>query len=179
VQQHECTYAYLYLILNFNSMINIIFLCFHVHQNTKLIILALFPKMKILGCYRELLQSQSLASIQVGLINERDRMPVDSWAHCHRLRSLHWLTNQLPIQISTCVVLVIDLEEQPWCYDAMAVDLRAGRCPPYASECLRVAINLPATYKYPMPLYTINRGCGAWWKNAPFISKLSKLLLAF
>jgi hypothetical protein len=31
----------------------------------------------------------------------------------------------------------------------------------------------------PMPLYTINRGCGAQWKDAPFISKLSKLLLAF
>jgi hypothetical protein len=93
----------------------------------------------------ELLQSQSLASIQVGLINGQDWMLVDSWAHCCRLGSLH----QLPIQISTCVVLVTDLEEQPRCYDAMAVDLSVGRCPPYAAQCPRVAIDLLATYKYP------------------------------
>ena len=31
----------------------------------------------------------------------------------------------------------------------------------------------------PPSLYTINRGCGAWWKDAPFISKPSKILLAF
>ena len=30
----------------------------------------------------------------------------------------------------------------------------------------------------PMPLFTINRGCGVRWKSAPFISKLSKLLQA-
>ena len=48
-----------------------------------------------------------------------------------------------------------------------------GRLVPPAST------NLATPYKYPPCLYTINRGCGAQQKDAPFISKLSKLLLAF
>ena len=119
----------------------------------------------------ELLQSQSQASIQVGLINGQDLFMVDSWAHCHRLGSFHQLTNHHTSRISPCVGFTTDLEEQPAPLDAKAVHPRAGAPLPPSTSWLP---QVPS-----MPLYTINRGCGPQWKESPFIFELSKLLLAF
>ena len=56
-----------------------------------------------------------------------------------------------------------------------------GRSTPLCHRSVPSCLHRPPCYLQipPMPLYTINRGCGARWKDAPFISKLSKLLLAF
>ena len=77
----------------------------------------------------ELLQSQSQASIQGGLINEQDLFTVDPWAHCYRLGSLHQLTNRPTIRISPCVVQVTTNGSQPSPLDQEAVERRVGRRP--------------------------------------------------
>ena len=127
----------------------------------------------------ELLQSQSQAFIQGGLINGQDLFIVDPWSHCHRLGSLHRLTNRHTCRISPCADFTTDLEEQPAPLDAKAVHPRAARCPTAVAQHPKSSTDLATAYKYHMPLYTINRGYGARWRSAPFISKISKLLLAF
>jgi hypothetical protein len=82
------------------------------------------------------------------LINEQDLFTVDSWAHCHRLGSLHRLTNRHTYQISPCAGFTNDLEEQPTSLDVKAVHPSAGQRPYAAAQCPPMATDLLATYKY-------------------------------
>ena len=51
MHQHVCTSMLLNLMMSFNLMKKFIFLYFHEHKIPNEIILALFPKIQILGCY--------------------------------------------------------------------------------------------------------------------------------
>jgi len=63
--------------------------------------------------------------------------------------------------------------------DANAVHPRASQHPLAAARCPRVATDLPAAYKYPSPLSTLQIvGVVLDGKMSQFIFKLSKLLLA-
>jgi hypothetical protein len=102
----------------------------------------------------ELLQSQSQASIQGSLINRQDLFIVDPWTHCHRLRSLHRLTTATHTEFNHV------LASQPtW---------RTNQHPWMQRQCIQGSANAPRwpptsllSTSTPMPLYTINRGCGA------------------
>jgi hypothetical protein len=88
------------------------------------------------------------------------------------------LTNRLPNRILTCVASKTTIGSQLEPDDQEAVHPRAGRHPLAPPD----ALDAPPTSWLPTStpsLYTINRGCGAQWRSAPFNSKLSKLLLAF
>ena len=89
------------------------------------------------------------------------------------------LPNRPTVWISPCAIQVTTIGSQSAPLDAKAVHPRADQRP-YATAWrpLWPSTSLLPT-STPMPLYAINRGCGAQWKGAPFISKLSKLLLAF
>ena len=51
MHRHVCTSMLLCLMINFNLMKKFYFPVFHVHKNSKLNLLALFPKIQILECY--------------------------------------------------------------------------------------------------------------------------------
>ena len=124
----------------------------------------------------ELLLSQLEVLIQVSLINGHDEEAMDPWAHCHRLGAS---PTDLPAKFHHVLSSQPSLRsnQHPWMQRRCIQGPAGALLPPPG------ALGPPPTLPLPtntLPsLYTINSGCGARWRSAPFNSKLSKLLLAF
>ena len=112
--------------------------------------------------------------------NGQDLFIVDSWAHCHRLGSPP--SNYQPTYCQNFdMCQACNHHWEPTIIVGLKGGGMEGRVAPFLGHLASKSLHWPChCLPIPhMPLYTINRGCEARWKEAPFISMLSKLLLAF
>ena len=121
----------------------------------------------------EVLQAFSTTDLKSVCTKGQDGVALDPWAHCHGLGALLPTlepTSYLKFDMCCSYNRLLEPTSTVRCKRQCILGLAAQRP--------GVATDLLAAYKYTLPLYTINIGCGAWWRSAPFISKLSKLLQA-
>ena len=130
-------------------------------------------------CVREVLQAISRVDLKSVCTDGQDGVVLDPWVHCHGLGALQ-LTLEPPYQPNLCTCCLHNHLWEPTkalqskgsgiiCWSASLPHLLVPKFAPPTSY---------ATLSTPTASRHYKRGCGAQWRSAPFISKLSKLLQA-